>query len=137
MIDPVGIERLAIDREPESPPKLRRAVEASLSEFEHAGSGDLLIADQLLQQGWEFGGEVHGQRIACHHEAGDGAGRRGIALIERDTAQRVGSGLASLHQDVEALAWRHQHGVWMVCWLIGLDWNAQAHPREGNAVAGD
>ena len=30
LIDPAGIERLAIDREPESPPKLRRPVDASL-----------------------------------------------------------------------------------------------------------
>ncbi len=33
LIDPIGIEGLAIDREPEGPPKLRRPVDASLAEI--------------------------------------------------------------------------------------------------------
>src|SRR4029079_520211 len=95
LIHPIGIESPAIDHEPESPPKFRPLdVDTRLRKCEHAGSGDLIVANDLFRQGRKFGGEVHGERIAFYDEASDGPSRGGIALIVRNCAERVDSGLA-------------------------------------------
>jgi hypothetical protein len=58
-------------------------------------------------------------------------------LIVWDSTKRVGPGLARLHQDVDPLPGRHQHGIWMVSGLIRLARYGQAHARQRDAVAGD
>src|SRR6478672_4843575 len=90
LIHPIGIESLAVNHEPESLPKIRALdVDTRLRECEQAGSGDLLIADELLRQRWKFGGQIHRQRVAFHNEASDWPGRGGIAFIVWGSTKRV------------------------------------------------
>ena len=138
LIDPIRIKTLAVDQEPEFLPMLRRLdFGMRRREFEHTSPGDFLVTDGLLRRRREFPRQLHRARLALDDDAGDRAGRGGIALIVRDCAQGVGARRAGLHQHVHPLTRRHQHGVGMRRGLFRIHREGQVHPRQGTAVEGD